>query len=125
MAWVTAKEVKALVKSSLTTSELDQIIALAQEEIEAKGGTTLTTNLRFATLYLSVANALRVLKTNGELAYTNKIGVTHQINLIDDMIKKYDELSNSYVIKQINSTLRSTPVVAAATVPCDYYNAEE
>jgi hypothetical protein len=126
MAWVTNKEVKALVKSSLTNSEYDQIINLAQEEIEAKAGSsTYSVNLRFAVLYLSAANTLRALKTNGELAYTNKLGTTHQINEIDDMIAKYDAFSDTYVRKNKVATLAATPQVAIDLIPANYYEAEE
>lgn len=125
MAWVTTKEVKTLVKSSLTNSEVDQIINLAQEEIEAKAGTTYHAYLKFAVLYLSTANALRALKTSGELAYTNKIGPTHQINDIDDMISYYDTLSEKYVGKYSTSKLNSTPQSAIDLIPANYSSAEE
>ncbi|HPC13005.1 MAG TPA: hypothetical protein PLN36_01400 [Bacteroidales bacterium] len=126
MAWVTSKEVKALVKSSMTNSEYDQIVNLAQEEIEAKAGTsTYSANLRFAVLYLSAANTLRALKTNGELAYTNKIGATHQINEIDDMIAKYDGMSELYIKKNKVASLSSTPQSAIDIIPANYYEAEE
>ena len=96
MAWVTSKEVKALVKSSMTNSEYDQIVNLAQEEIEAKAGT-----------------------------YTNKIGATHQINEIDDMIAKYDGMSELYIKKNKVASLSSTPQSAIDIIPANYYEAEE
>jgi hypothetical protein len=124
MAWVTTKEVKTLVKSSLTSSDLTSIIDLAQEEIEAKAGTTYHVYLKFAILYLSAANALRALKTSGELAYTNKIGVTHQINEIDGMIERYDVKSEDYLKKFQTVGLRQNPNASIALVPCNYYEAE-
>lgn len=125
MAWVTTKEVKALVKSSLTGSDLTSIIDLAQEEIEARAGTTYHVYLKFAVLYLSAANALRALKSSGELAYTNKIGVTHQINEIDDMIAKYDTLVDSYIARHKVLALNTDPQSGIAIIPCNYYEREE
>jgi len=126
MAWVTTKEVKAIVKSSLSNSELEQIINLAQEEIEARANTsTYHVYLRFAVLYLSAASALRTLKTSGELAYTNKIGTTHQINQIDGMIEKFDALSESYIRKHTVISLNTDPQAGISLIPCNYADTEE
>ncbi len=126
MAWVTSKEVKGLVSTSMSNSTVQIILDLAQEEIEEMAGTsTYSATLKMAVLNKACANMIRQMKTSGELAYTNKLGVTHQINEVDDMIKHYDEQAAAYVAKYKLATIAATPQVSYIIAPCDFYSAEE
>lgn len=126
MAWATIKEVKGLVSTTMTNSTVQTILNLAQEEVEEMAGTsTYSATLKMAVIYKACANMLRQMKTSGELAYTNKIGVTHQINEIDDMIKHYDAQADAYVAKYKLATIAATPQVSYIIAPCDFYSAEE
>jgi hypothetical protein len=126
MAWATIKEVKGLVSTTMTNSTVQTILDLAQEEIEEMAGTsTYSVTLKMAVIYKTCANMLRQMKSSGELAYTNKIGVTHQINEIDEMIKYYDVQAESYIVKYRMANVVAGSDAPYIIAPCNYRDAEE
>jgi len=110
MAWATVTDVRSLVSSNVNDIVITNILSSAQDDIEGTIGTLLSvpTNIKNAHKYRAAVILLRYMKTNGELAYTNKIGVTHQINEIDQMIKDYDNECKNILRTYALSTKFST-----------------
>lgn len=113
MAWATVSDIKALISTTVNDMVLNDMLASAQEDVEGAVGTvsTVTTNIKNAHKYRTAVILLRYMKTNGELAYTNKIGVSHQINEIDQMIADFDREYQAIV-------KRYSLAAKIATYPC-------
>ncbi len=99
MAWAEVADLRALIYTDMSDDELSDILDLAQDSIEVQTGTILTTsNLhKMACLYRAAMFLLQRQKTNGELAYTSKIGSIHQINEIDKLISSYESRADSMI----------------------------
>ena len=109
MAWAEVADLRALIYTDMTDDELSDILNLAQDSIEIQtGNIILPNNLhKMACLYKAAVFLLQRQKTNGELAYTSKVGGIHQINEIDKMIASYESRASSLItsisLKNLNN----------------------
>lgn len=99
MSRITVNDLRALVETNLTDTQLDSIISIANKQINSVVGSATDDKLFLAELYLSAALLLRRLKTNGELPDSLKVGEVSQNVKIDEMISYYEEEAKK-LIKQ-------------------------
>lgn len=115
MALCSVADIKAHVTpSSLTDAEITAIIASASEEVAlTSGGSASSTNanLKIAGIHASVAQVLRRMQTNGELAASVRAGNYQQQNSIEQLIGmhelKAEKFVQVYKVSSISLTLSS------------------
>lgn len=94
MAWITVSDLRGLVHTDLSDSELQSVINTANLTF----GTFVdisyySPHLLSAALYFTGARLYEYLKSNGEMAALIKMGDAQVQNTIDKTIITYDELS--------------------------------
>ena len=111
MGWATVAEVRALVRTVENDAQVESILSISRKEITAVTGTItgeIPVILSLAHLYLSAAQLLRFMQSNGEMAYFNKMADTQTYNQIEPAIehfmKLYHDAMRKYRVNSMSSS---------------------
>jgi len=88
---ISVTDLRSLVETTLDDTELENIITIANKQVNSIAGTATDDKLFLAELYFSASFLLRRMKTNGELPDLFKAGEVSQNVKIDDMILNYEK----------------------------------
>lgn len=110
MSRITVTDLRTLVETNLTDTELEGIINIANKQINSVAGNSSNDTLFLAELYLSASFLLKRLRTNGELPDSLKVGEVTQNVKVDELIQHYEEeakkLLRSYALSSIGGLYR-------------------
>lgn len=110
MGWATIADVRSLVRTVEADAQVQSILNVAQRDIVSSVSTItgdVPASLSLAHMYLSAANLLRFMQTNGEMAYFNKMADTQTYNQIEPAIAHFMKLYETAIRKYKVSTLSS------------------
>lgn len=122
MASATVDDLRALIYTVQTDTELSNIISISSNILTGMGISADNARYKELHLYKSAVICLQRMQTNSEMAYMTKVGSIQQFNSdIIKTIKMYEDLFND-VLKsiQLTSTIASTYVISKQREE-DYY----